>query len=183
MQEAVLLDGAAATLGAVTVGALPALPGYAAVVRELWWCNVWDLLRHRVLAPDRGHANVRRFAGLRERIVAAVEVFALLRAGEALAKCFSVVKMGDGEMNGRRTTRHDAPSVCSGAGLFCSAVFRTGETAAARPETETTSCRQLFSGIESSSGECGSWLVRGLIVTYADVHFILLMRIHCGWHE
>ena len=88
MQEAVLLDRAAATLGAVAVGALPALPGYAAVVRVLWWCDVWDLLRHWVLAPDRGHTDVGRFAGLRERIVAAVKVFALLRAGEALAMCF-----------------------------------------------------------------------------------------------
>ena len=93
---------------------------------------------------------------------------------------FLVVKMGDGERNRRRTTRHDAPSVCSGAGPFCSAVFRTGETAAAHPETETASCCQLFSGIESSSGEYGSCLARGLIVTYADVYFILLMRIHCG---
>lgn len=88
MQEAVLFDGAAATLSAVAEGALPALPGYAAVVRVLWRCDVWDLLRDWVLAPDGGHADVGRFAGLRERIVAAVEVFALLRAGESLARCF-----------------------------------------------------------------------------------------------
>ena len=88
VQKAVLFDGAAATLSAVAEGALPALPGYAAVVRVLWRCDVWDLLRHWVLAPDGGHADVGRFAGLRERIVAAVEVFALLRAGESLARCF-----------------------------------------------------------------------------------------------
>ena len=156
MQEAVLLDGAAATLGAVAVGTLPALPGYATVVRVLWWCDVWDLLRHWVLAPDRGHADVGRFTGLRERIVAAVEIFALLQVGEALAQCFWVARMGDGERNRRRTTRHDAPSVCSGADPFCSAVFRTGGTAVVRPETETASCCQLFPGVESSSGECGS---------------------------
>ena len=96
---------------------------------------------------------------------------------------FLVVKMGDGKRNGQRRTRHDAPSVCSGAGPFCSAVFRTGGTAAARPETETASCCQLFSDIESGSVECGRCLIRGLIVTYADVYFILLVRIHCGWNE
>ena len=71
MQEAVLLDRAAAALTAFLLAGLS-----AAVVQ--WRRNVRNLLGDGVLASDGRDSDVRGLAGLGESVVAAVEILALL---------------------------------------------------------------------------------------------------------
>ena len=79
--------GAGPAAGAHAVGAIvsgrhggvEARRRVAAVIGRARRGQVRDVLGQRVLRADRGDAGVRGLAGLGEGVVAAVEVFALLR--------------------------------------------------------------------------------------------------------